>query len=332
MNALKKEDFLRRFQLRSTFLLNLHVYLAKFLGILPLGLLKDKYCIGRLYSILLLGLLAILSVFSGIIIQIQDSTHSKLEHILNGIWSIILIVFFTMLLVKNITKINYWINMEKSFSKFDDCLCTDLNKNNDRKTQKLSIFILTYFGAVLVFVLDEIFWYNFSDDQDTVDNNAYYMIQFGLFYQFVITMIVKEISQLLKSRYDFIRKYTRFIFKIVFNGEAVSRNEFDIGIGRIKAMYKILFDIVQYLSDFFGTVILVILVLIETVFLVDFSTSLDAGTERLDHFLESCVYVVLYLVSGEKLFYKKKHLGSGFNRENLYNVLLIFFKRLPCKR
>lgn len=287
--------------LRNTFFLKLHVCLSKALGIHPLVFRNRTSLVGQIYSITLFGLLIIVSVWSGLEMIIQESQgYSIFQRILNGMGSIAVIFFFAILLFNSLTKEKSWKSLKRSLLDFDEFFVNDVEKC-DGKRWKISLFILARLCALSLIILDELLWYEKNQEGSLTVTKAYWTFQFGLLYQIVISTLLKEFSELVKSRYEYLHQYVKIILHIHVDNN-FSKVEFHNEIQKMKKMYKLLFMFVQNVNDIFGNVLVVSFVLIMAIMLSDISASLNYVNlaDYFDIILLNLAFWIAYLVSFHK--------------------------------
>lgn len=291
--------------LRNTFFLNLQICLCKVLGIHPLIFENRKPLTGKIYSIILFGLLVSLSIWSGFEIIIEySSVHSTFQRILSGTGSVTVIIYFANLLVNSLTKNKSWKNLRRNLVEFDEFFINDVEKCDGQKW-KISLFILFRLSALSLMILDQMFWYEKNKRTPVNDTNAFWALQLGLLYQILISLLFKEFSEIVKSRYDYLHQYVKIILQIHVDNN-VSKVEFHKEIQKVQKMYKLLFNFLESLNDIFGNVLIGFFMLILAVMLSDISVSLNyvnlAWT--FDMVFANVVFWSVYLVSFQKTIYQ----------------------------
>lgn len=290
----KEEVCLPNFRIKNSFLLKFHIWYCEVLGIHPFNSRNIKPFIGKIYTVILFGLLTVLSIWSGFTVNIQGSkVYSLFGRILNFTWALALVLLFVILLINSITKGDAWKKLEKNLSEFDDLFGKNIQKV-ERKGRKISIFIFFRLCELSFVLMDHMFWYWQNMQDFSVDSNVFLPVQIGFFYQTVISAVFREIIELLKSRYDFANEF----LKVTIDNE-ISNTDFDHGIRKAKQIYKILFDCIGCVNDIFANVMFVFFVVMETVILSTVCLIVHKGIDQFkwEMYLEGTVFFLVSWVS-----------------------------------
>lgn len=285
---------LPKVRLRDTFLLSIHLNVSKFLGLHPWEFRIKKCAIGQIYAIMFLLFTAIVAIWTSIVTLLDDIKRSTVfQLILNLTQSFVLTSFFTIFLVNSITKAYAWKTFLGKLSQFDDHFAKYIEKV-ERKQWKISMFILIRLAVIFYYFVDEFIWYRKSKNDFMIDTKLFLPEHIALFCQMTISLMIWEISELIKSRYNFMKQYV----EILCINRDISRQEFDKEIEMLKYFHNIIFDVVQAINDIFGNVVFVFLVHVETVILSNICLVIFYDSNvKVDIYLDSCLVLVVYLVS-----------------------------------
>lgn len=214
-----------KYPVKNTFMLDVHANFLKILGLYPIGFGITSSLVGQIYAIILFGSFAVILVWTCFQVLMNGlEVLPDFQQILNFIWITVLIIFVVILLINGITKVRSWQNLKESVSNFD----AHFSKNKDtvvgRKWNILK-FLFARFCLLFLIAWDCLFWYWRSNAESSLDVVLYWPAQFGVIYQTLVSLFIREICVLLKSRYDFSKQYVKIILNIRLHNE-ISKKQF----------------------------------------------------------------------------------------------------------
>lgn len=238
-------------RIRDTFVLKLHLFVAKYLGLCPFAFGKKRHNLGKHFIpwIVLMASM-VMSIGKGYTFLTNYNKLTDFGVALYSSYAITQTSFYLSLLFNSVRKINDWEYLMVKLSKFDD-ICGSQYIVIDRKKWKIFGFISIRLILLSYAILDVVMWPR--------SNITSYFVQFlplhiAFFYEASIATMVWEFSKILKTRYDFLTNNFENIL-----GHIKTKEGFDKEIRKMKIMYKILHQIVNGLNSIFGNVILIYL-------------------------------------------------------------------------
>lgn len=242
---------------RNTFVLKLHIFMLKVLGIYPS--IKDSILV-NIYASCLLGSGLCGIIFSAIhrfvvfpatdgIFLIEQFLASIL---IFGLWILFLVIFYSIW-----TKRISWKNFIQIICELDENISKSILRLHNYKWEVFK-FIMKNLTLLVCLVINS-FIRNIVGDEELVDLELRLSQNIGLFYDFQIAAFLWEISCIFQSRYTHIEVELQNVLTNKLMDHEISKHILEHAVHDIKYKYKLLYDAVREINIIFGWIILIIM-------------------------------------------------------------------------
>lgn len=285
-------------KIKNIFLLKLHIYSLKILGVCPFG---RNYNPSKVCSCIIMLTMTTLSLDSGINRFKKVIKSNLLEMCLSFVIVCSLCLLYVDILYNNLMRDKSWRNIVKVLRKFDTSVTFTYFEKNRNKLE-LVIFILRFILPVCLCVTDYCLLKNNSRIMYT-DTFVLLATYFGMFYEFQIALFFWEVACVFQARYSYLNFHLRNIVCNKVGYERRSQHLFQIDLQHVKNQFNLITIGTEELNNIFGSIVPLLFCHSVVNYLFDFNWMQELARTNSEIIIEMVLYIVSVSVSTSLIYY-----------------------------